>query len=778
MTEPVDEQGEQDAQGGQDGQLTALGRLAGRCYDRRRTVLVLWILTVIAITVVAQVVGTHFENKFTAGNTQSQQATDLLSARFPAEAGDSADVVFHTSTPIAANEEAIDRVVASLRPLANVSSVTSPFSPEGAHQIAPSDNIAYAMVQFDTTTSNLPPDSINAVIHTAEAAARPGFQIALGGEPISSVEKISPGASEGIGITAAIIIMLLAFGSVVAMGLPIITALFGLGIGVALLELVTHLLVVPNFAPEMAAMIGIGVGIDYALFIVTRYRQGIFEGRDPRGAVVTSLMTSGRSVLFAGGTVVISLFGLFLIGQPYMIGLATACIAAVLMVLVAALTLLPALLGFSGNAIDKLHLPGLLQHGGPPPPNGFWYRWSRLIQRRAWITGTLAVLVLIVLALPLFSMRLAFTDASNDPPASTTHQAYELLAKGFGVGFNGPLVVAVDMHGPGDRAVVDRLDSALGSGVANVAFTAPARFNASDTGAVIIVVPKTSPQSAQTGDLVQTLRADVIPPAVKGTGVTALVGGQTAAGIDAANYLGHRLLLVIGAVLILSFLLLMTVFRSVVLPLKAVIMNLLSVGAAYGVMVAVFEWGWLGNVIRIGETGPIDPWIPVTMFTILFGLSMDYEVFLLSRIREEWLRTGENSVAVADGLAVTGRIITAAAAIMFCVFASFVINDPLHILKVFGLGLAVAVAVDVTLVRMVLVPSIMELLGPLNWWMPRFLDRSVPTIGIEVTPVASASEAGSARAASAAGAGSAEAGSAEAGSAAGAGSPAATPTSV
>ena len=715
-------------------EVTGLGRLAGRCYDRRRLVLVLWILALIGITVVAQMVGTHFQNKFTAGSTQSQQAADLLSARFPSHAGDTADVVFRTATPIAANEVAINHVVDTLGPLGHVSSVTGPFSPAGAHQISSRANIAYAVVQFDETTSNLPTGAINKVISTAEAAAHPGFQVALGGYPVSSVAKVSPGASEGIGITAAIIIMLLAFGSVVAMGLPIITALFGLGIGVALLELVTHFLVVPNFSPEMAAMIGIGVGIDYALFIVTRYRQGIFEGRDPRDAVVTSLMTSGRSVLFAGGTVVISLFGLFLIGQPYMIGLATACIAAVLMVLVAALTLLPAMLGFAGSAIDKLHIPGLLQSGGPPPENGFWHRWSRLIQRRALIAGSLAIVALVALAVPMFGMRLAFTDASNDPASQTTRQAYDLLSQGFGVGFNGPLVVAVDMHGPADQPTVQRLESALRAGVPDVAFVAPAQYNATKTGAVIIVTPTTSPQSAQTESLVQTLRNDVIPPVVSGTDVNALVGGQTAGGIDAANFLGSRLFLVIGAVLVLSFLLLMTVFRSIMIPLKAVIMNLLSVGAAYGVLVAVFQWGWAGGVIGIGEKGPIDPWIPVTLFTILFGLSMDYEVFLLSRIREEWLRTSDNSAAVADGLAVTGRIITAAAAIMFCVFASFVINDPLHILKVFGLGLAIAVLIDVTLVRMVLVPSIMELLGWRNWWMPAFLERSIPTIGVEVTP--------------------------------------------
>ena len=712
-----------------------LGRWAARCYDHRRTVLLLWILLVIGVTALAQVVGTRFQNDFTAGSTPSQQAADILQSRFPARSGDTADVVFHTSAPIgsAPNRAAINGVVQRLEPLSHVVGVTGPFSPGAAHQVAADGHIAYAVVQFDMTADQLPAASVKAVIASAEGAAHSGFEVALGGGPISSVITAAPGSSEGIGITAAILIMLLAFGSVVAMGLPIITALFGLGVGIALLELVTHLLVVPTFAPEMAAMIGIGVGIDYALFIATRYRQGLFEGRGPRDAVIVSLMTSGRSVLFAGSTVVISLFGLFLIGQPYMIGLATACIVAVLLVLLAALTLLPALLGFAGEAIDKLHVPGLLQSGGPPPPDGFWFRWSRFIQRRAWVTGTVAVLVLVLLALPLFSMRLAFTDAGNDPPSLTTRQAYDLLAQGFGPGFNGPLVVAVALPGPGSAPTVEHLRAAVAD-TSGVAYVVPPQFNAGETGAVLVAYPTTSPQAAATQSLVRTLRTEVIPGVVGGTRVDAQVGGETAVSIDAATFLGGRLLLVIGAVLILSFLFLMAVFRSVVLPLKAVVMNLLSVGAAYGVMVAVFQWGWLGSVIGIGQTGPIDPWIPVTMFTILFGLSMDYEVFLLSRIREGWLHTGDNSLAVADGLAVTGRVITAAAAIMFCVFASFVIKDPLHILKVFGLGLAVAVAVDVTLVRMVLVPSLMELLGERNWWMPRFLQRTIPTIGAEVTP--------------------------------------------
>ncbi len=695
----------------------------------------MWILLIIGVTAIAQVVGTRFQNDFTAGDTPSQQAADILAARFPARSGDTADVVFHTAAPVgsAANRAAIDDVVQRLKPMSHVVGVTGPFSPGAARQVAANGHTAYAVVQFDTTADHLPAASVKAVIASAESAAHSGFEVALGGNPISSVITAAPGSSEGIGITAAILIMLLAFGSVVAMGLPIITALFGLGVGIALLELVTHLLVVPTFAPEMAAMIGIGVGIDYALFIATRYRQGLFEGRGPRDAVIVSLMTSGRSVLFAGSTVVISLFGLFLIGQAYMIGLATACIVAVLLVLLAALTLLPALLGFAGEAIDKLHVPGLLQSGGPPPPDGFWFRWSRFVQRRAWVTGTVAVLVLVLLALPLFSMRLAFTDAGNDPPSLTTRQAYDLLAQGFGPGFNGPLVVAVSLPGPAAAPTVAHLRAAIAD-TSGVAYVVPPQFNATKSGAVLVAYPTTAPQAAATEALVRTLRSDVIPAVVSGTRVDAQVGGETAVSVDAATFLGNRLLLVIGAVLVLSFLLLMAVFRSVVLPLKAVVMNLLSVGAAYGVMVAVFQWGWLGSVVGIGRTGPIDPWIPVTMFTILFGLSMDYEVFLLSRIREGWLQTGDNSLAVADGLAVTGRVITAAAAIMFCVFASFVIKDPLHILKVFGFGLAVAVALDVTLVRMVLVPSLMELLGERNWWMPRSLQRRIPTLGAEVTP--------------------------------------------
>jgi RND superfamily putative drug exporter len=397
----------------------------------------------------------------------------------------------------------------------------------------------------------------------------------------------------------------------------------------------------------------------------------------------------------------------------------------------AALTLLPALLGFTGRAIDRLHVPRLLQTGATPAPDSFWYRWSRMIQRRPWAFATLALVVLVALAIPLFSMRLAFTDASNDPTSLTTRQAFDLLAEGFGPGFNGPLVVAAPLSSSTDSATMAKLDTTLRA-TPGIAFAAPVEINKDQSAAVIIAYPTTAPQADQTATLVTHLRTTVIPDATAGTGLKVLVGGETAASVDASNYLSHRLLWVIVAVIVLAFLLLMAVFRSVVIPIKAAVMNLLSVGAAYGVIVAVFQWGWGGSIIGIGHRGPIDPWIPLMMFTILFGLSMDYEVFLLSRMREEWRRTGDNSVSVADGLAKTARVITSAAAIMICVFGSFVIGDPLRILKVFGLGLAASILIDASLVRLVLVPSVMELLGQSNWYMPRWLDRIVPMLGVEV----------------------------------------------
>jgi putative drug exporter of the RND superfamily len=708
-----------------------LGGIGTWCYDHRRTVLLGWIIGVIAIVAVASAVGSRFLNDF-GGVGQSQQVSSILARRFPAQAGDAAQVVFRSAAPIRtpAVVARIDKALAAIRPLASVTSVSPLVT-------ARDGRTALSTVQFDAISAKIPAGDIKGVIAKAESYARPGLRVALGGPPISAVVSPSPGSSEGIGISAAIVIMLLAFGSVVAMGLPILTALTGVGAGYAVVALISHVLIDPSFGPELMAMIGLGVGIDYALFIVTRYREGLGEGLPPRDSVGRAISTAGRAVLFAGTTVLISLLGLFLIGQQYLDGLAVGTILAVMAVMATSLTLLPAMLGFSGRAIDRLHLPGLLQSPALSTRRGrgFWWRWSRTVQRRPVLCGSAAVLALAFLVIPLFSMRLAFTDARNDPATLTTRQAYDLIAAGFGPGFNGPLVLAAELPGASEgRAVVAAVDRRLAA-VPGVAWVQPPAYNPAGDAAVIFVYPATAPQAAATASLVHHLRATVIPHATAGSGVTAMVGGETAAGIDASAYLSQRLPLVIGLVIVLSFILLMAVFRSITIPLTAAVMNLLSIGAAYGAIVAVYQWGWLSPVFAVSRTGPIDPWIPLMMFTITFGLSMDYEVFLLSRVQEEWHRSGEPGAAVADGIAATGRVITAAAAIMICVFGSFVIGDPLHILDVFGLGLATAILVDATLVRMVLVPSIMQLLGKANWWFPRWLERAIPRLDVDTGPV-------------------------------------------
>jgi RND superfamily putative drug exporter len=715
---------------------TRLGRLAAHCYDRRRPVLWLWIGALVGIVAIgAFVVKGSFEDKFGEGRGDSRTAQTLLDQRFPTRAGDTADIVFHTAQPVssAAVRTEIDPLLARVSRLPRVTSVRSPFAPGASSQIARDSHTAFAVVQFDARTASLPKTDLERVVDTARAADRPGFEVELGGQPINKAIGIKTGSGEFIGVLAAILILLLAFGSVIAMGLPIMTALFGIGLGIGVIDLISRTVVVPTFGTELAAMIGLGVGIDYALFIVTRYRQGLHDGREPRNATVVALATSGRAVLFAGCTVVISLLGMMLLGQSFVYGLAFSAIAAVVLVMAASLTLLPAMLGFAGHAIDRLHVPRLLhrgeQRGETRDEDTLWYRWSRFVQRRPWVAGTAALAVLAVLVVPLFSMRLAFTDAGNDPTTYTTRRAYDLLAQSFGPGVNGPLVLAVDLP-PGGTGAVDELAAKL-AGTPGVQSVAPPQLNQSGDAAVIVVTPTTSPQDSRTQDLVHHLRDTVVPPLLRGTGVRAYVGGVTAAAIDVSAQFARRLVWVIAGVLVLSFVLLMAVFRSLVVPLKAVVMNLLSIGASYGVIVAVFQWGWLGSVIGIGRTAPVDPWIPLMLFTILFGLSMDYEVFLLSRIRERWRATGDNATAVADGLAVTGRVITAAAAIMVCVFGSFVLGD-VRALKLFGLGLAVAVFVDATVVRCVLVPATMELLGRANWWLPRTIDRFLPTLGVEV----------------------------------------------
>ena len=576
----------------------------------------------------------------------------------------------------------------------------------------------------------------------------------------------------------AVVILIVAFGSVIAMGLPIGTAVAGIGVGVGAVTLLSNAVEMPEFTTSLAVMIGLGVGIDYALFIVTRYREELHAGRDEATATAIAINTAGRAVLFAGVTVVISLSGMLLMGLAFMNGLAMGAAIVVFVTMIASVTLLPALLGFVGGRVEVSRWRGIITAGliavgllgsglsiaplllafpaaavvfvagfflGPlrrevpqrrpkPVEQTLPYRWSHFIQRHPVppLVGGLAVLLLV--AAPVLSLRLGFSDEGNYPEDTTTRQAYDLLAEAFGPGFNGPLIVVTRIPDGTDQAALQRVSDALAS-ADGVAFASPARPNDPQhpTAAIWQVVPTTAPQAAETEALVQRLRDDVLPQATAGTGLDPAVTGGTAVNVDFSDYLGQRLLLFLAVVLSLSFLLLMAVFRSILVPLKAVIMNVISIGAAYGAAVAVFQWGWLSTVFGVTATGPIEPFVPMMLFAIVFGLSMDYEVFLLSRIKEQYDSGSSNTAAVADGLATTARVITAAAAIMVVVFGSFLLESD-RVLKLFGFGLGMAVLLDASIVRMILVPATMELLGDRNWWLPRRLDRILPKLDVEGTP--------------------------------------------
>jgi RND superfamily putative drug exporter len=705
--------------------VPVLKRIADECYRRRWRVLIGWIVLLVATNVFAGAVGSAFSQTFNLPNTDSQKAFDLLDRKFPARAGETASVVFKASPSLQDPEvrAAIDDIVGRLEQVPNVVAVRSPFEPEGAQQVSPAKPIAFAEIQFGGKAGeNLSDETRSQVKDIAASANRPGLQVELSG----GFEEGQPPATFGLGLLAAIVILIVVFGSVLAMGLPIMNALFGLGIGIAAISLLSNVLSVPEFSTQLAEMIGIGVGIDYALFIVARYRQGIHAGLDPESAVVKAVATSGKAVFFAGCTVIISLAGMFLIGIEFVSGLATGAIVAVALTIATSLTLLPAVLGFVGMNIDRLHVPFVSR--SDHQRDGFWYRWSRMIQRHPLPAAAAALTILLLLASPVLAIELGSSDASGRPTRDTTRRAYDLLAEGFGQGFNGPLLLAMEVPAGTSDEVLAGIRDAVAQ-TPGVATAVPAQFNPQRDTAVMQVFPTTSPQDGATVDLIHELRTKTLPAATAGTGVTAHVGGITAAFDDVSALLQERLPIFIGLVLLLSFLLLLVVFRSLLVPLKAVVMNLLSIGAAYGVLVAVFQKGYGADFFGVG-TGPIESFLPMMLFAILFGLSMDYEVFLLSRIKEEYDRTNDNAAAVADGLSSTARVITAAALIMVVVFGSFVFGDE-RVIKEFGLGLAIAILVDATIVRMLLVPATMELLGDANWWLPKWLDRILPNVHIE-----------------------------------------------
>jgi putative drug exporter of the RND superfamily len=694
--------------------LPMLARLADFSYRRRWFVVAFWIVALVGTTVANSAFGGEWRGNARLDGTDSQRAYDLIEERVPSKSGSSATVVFAVDGDVTAKQASIEKYLNEVKKIEGVVTVGSPFAVDG--QISASRSIAFATVDFtqeaNFDVAELLQAKATALKRDGVTAEFSGFQFAEGELP----------ASEIFGLLAAAIILAIAFGSILAAGLPLITAIIGIGIGLGSVGLWAALVDTPDFTVQVASMIGIGVGIDYALFIVTRFREAKGRGADVRSAIAEASSTAGRAVVFAGLTVMVSLLGMILMRLRFVNGLAIGSSTAVAVAVLAAITLLPALLGFAGNRIKPVAVRTRTKRS-------FWVGWSHLLQRRAWPAAILGMVLLLAIATPTLAMRLGEADASSAPKSQTIRRAHDLLATGFTPGFASPFLLAIDTPDDEARKTLDAIASKVRA-TPGIAFVTPPQPTEDGKAAIITAIAMTAPQDRKTESLLHHLRKDVLPTTISGTNAKVFVGGAAASNADFATFIGQRLPYFIGAVLVISFLLMMAMFRSVLVPLKAVILNLLSIGAAYGVMVAVFQWGWAGSLFGVSEGAPIAPWAPMMLFAIVFGLSMDYEVFLLSKIRERYDATGDNSAAVAEGVAATARVITAAAAIMVFVFGFFVFGSSRDI-KLIGLGLATAVLIDATIVRLVLVPATMELLGDRNWWLPRWLDRVVPHLDVE-----------------------------------------------
>ena len=723
--------------------------LAGWCVRRRRIVLLLWAAVLIGSLLTVKSVGTDYSNNFSFPHTQSFDAINLLQSVAPARSGDTEQVVFGTSGDTRLSDPAIgtriNAMVDKIKALPHVSVVSSPYDAAGnlvnTANVNPDRTVGFLQVNFDKRPNNIPHADAKKFVDTVTGASGDGLTVSVTGALAENANNPSF-SSTGLGVLLALIVLLLVFGSIFAALLPIISALFALGTAVGVIGVLSHAIGMPSISPEVMLLIGLGVGVDYALFIVTRHRQGLVGGRDPESSIVNAVNTSGRAVLFAGIIVCIALLGMFAIGVSFLYGLALAAAVGVALTMVAALTLLPAMLGFIGPKVMSRKQKKNLAENGPrivgADNKGFWPNWADRVQRYPWISAGVALAVIVALALPFFSLRLGSADQGTDPAGTPTRVAFDTLSRGFGPGYNGPLML-VSVVQPDQRQVIDSVvhDVSQQAGVAKVAqpLYIPSKTGNGDV-VLVNVYPTTAPQDAATTDLVNHLRGDTIPRAVGTSGVRVLVGGTTAIYIDFANVLASKLPLFIGLVVLLSFLLLMTVFRSFVIPFTAAVKNLLSIGAAFGILVAVFEWGDGGSILGLTGTSPIEAFLPVMLFAILFGLSMDYQVFLVSRMHEEYIKSGGNNrVAVRNGLAATGKTITAAALIMILVFASFILGGE-RVIKEFGIGLAAGIAVDAVLIRMAIVPSLMMMFGKANWWFPTWLDRILPKLSVDADDLA------------------------------------------
>jgi putative drug exporter of the RND superfamily len=713
-------------------------KLATWCFRHRLLTVLGWVTGLVALIAIHSAVGSAFTDNFKLPHTGSFDAIRLLQRSNPRASGETDQLVIATNngkiTDPAVRARA-EEVFQKVEQLPFVSSVQSPFTPETSKQIAPSGQVGFANVTF-TNAANQNKITAPEARHFDDiitSASGDGVQFQAEGNIAEAGNPTNQGSGLEFGFLAAAVVLFIVFGSFTAMMLPLITAGVSLGSGIAVVGLLSHAINIATFSTELALLIGLGVGVDYALFIVTRYKQALKRGASREDAVVESIDTSGRAVLFAGMIVCIAMLGMFALGVDFLYGVAIAAAVTVAFTVAAALTLLPALLGILGKWVPRRRERRALRDGklSTSVESAAWVRWAGWMTKRPAVFATVAALIMLIIAIPFLSMRLGSADAGTDPSNTTTRHAYDLLAKGFGPGYNGPLELVAQINSKEQEAAFTRVEQAVANTPGVVGSTGVHVLESGHgrpTVAIASVYPEGSPQSKSTSELLNHVRNDVIPAASKGTGLNVLVGGTTAIFEDFGHVLSAKLPLFIGIVVLLSFLLLMAVFRSLVIPLTAAAMNLLSAGAAFGIVTAIFQKGWLG-----GTTGPIETFVPVLMFPILFGLSMDYEVFLVSRIYEEWHRRRDNTEAVAHGLAATGSTITAAATIMVLVFASFILGGE-RIIELFGVGLASAVLLDALIVRSVLVPALMIKIGKANWWLPAWLDRIIPRLSVEGRP--------------------------------------------
>ncbi|MFI1725061.1 MMPL family transporter [Streptomyces sp. NPDC020489] len=711
-----------------------MAALARWCVQRRLVTVLLWLLAFGGVTAAAAVAGSAYSNDYEVPGTESGRATQLLQDGFPGLGGDSDTVVWHTSSgTVRAStvEQTMTRTLDEIADLPGVATVVGPYDDQGAARISEDGRTAYATVTFDAPADDIDKAEAQAVVTAAKAAQGDGLQVELGGGAIALTESSGGHLAEAVGVVVAAVVLFLAFGSLAASLLPIATALVGVGTAYAGIVLLGHAMTVADFAPMLGMLIGLGVGIDYALFIVTRHRRGLKRGLSVAESVTNAVATTGRAVVFAGATVCIALLGMLILRLGFLNGVAIAASLTVVLTVAASVTLLPALLSLIGmRALSRRERRHLDEHGPQPElPTGLAARWSAFVERHPKLLGAVALVVMTVLALPTLGLHLGTSDQGNNPESATTRQAYDLLADGFGPGVNGPLTLVTHVDGAEDKLLLDNLDATIRT-TEGVASATPVTYNTGGDTGYFTIVPTSSPQSQRTSDLVDRLRTEVLPRAETGTSLDLQVGGVTASYDDFAEVIVDKLPLFVGVVIGLGCLLLLLAFRSVGIPLKAAAMNVAAVAAAFGIVVAVFQWGWGSELLGLGRAGPIEPFLPVIMVSVLFGLSMDYQVFLVSRMYEEWLETGDNRRAVRVGLAETSRVINSAAVIMISVFLAFVLSGD-RVIAMFGIALAAAVALDAFVLRTLLVPALMHLLGGANWWLPGWLDRRMPRISIE-----------------------------------------------